>query len=80
MESNNPEEEQEAKRREILNDLILNSDAEGGYEIIYRSGSGSFNAQLSNGIPPLGTPPMTEEKAKEMIEKWGDDLKLLLYL
>ena len=72
--------EQEAKRREILNDLILNSDPKEEYQIIYNTQKEKFFPHYILVFPSLGQPPLTKEKAEEMIEKWGDDLKLLLYL
>jgi hypothetical protein len=72
--------QQELKRQEILADLIRNSDPEESYQIIYNTEKEIFVPHYTLIFPSIGQPPMTEEKAKEMICKWGDDLKLLLYL
>ena len=68
-----------AKRREIMADLWSNSTPYYWREtclIIYDHDMGEFVHQFEYEYQGL-CPYFTEEKAKEMIDKWGDDLKLL---
>ena len=69
-----------AKRGEIMADLWRNSvnpKASNYAWSIYLSSDG-FDFIRDGGNPTIGSPYFTKEKAQEMIDKWGDDLKLLL--
>ena len=72
-----------AKRREIIADLWRNSRdfVDGGnnnYCIDYEAISDEFQVYQMSCDQTIGAPFFTEDKAKEMIAKHGDDLKLLL--
>lgn len=75
-----------AKRSEIRADLLRNSKelgvGEDNYTVEYCISDNEFIVELVQGYVALdynviGAVYFTKEKAEEMIDKWGDDLKLL---